>query len=609
MTPWMRRIHKWVGLLIGIQFVLWMASGVVMSLFDAQKVQGREFRVRPAPPAPWPETALPVDTVLANAGNRVRTVSTGWLSDRPIYVLADGEETRLVDATNGKIFDIDAQLALQLARASYSGKGLPGAPIKLGQTLETRSHPGPVWKVDFLDAEDTSVYLSAQTGQVLEHRNRTWRLFDVFWMFHIMDYFERKDFNNPLVITSAVGGLWLAMTGLWLLITSFSLPELIPSRWRGSRELTVYSADGVKLKSVVAPAGDTVYVAMARHGMQLPSNCGGGQSCGLCEVRIRGEAPAATSVDRAHLTAQKVGRGYRLACNLKIDSKIDIEVVGGAETWTEYQATVSSISAVTPFLREIVLQPRLRLGPEFRPGAYIQIHVPYYSLKAQQIAVPDHHLQDWKHLNLAEPVTNTAPIRRSYSLSSPPEQSAGRLTLLVRFLSSHAGPNGQSPGLGSTYLYALKQGDTVSFSGPFGEFCIKPEGREKVFIGGGAGMAPLRAMVRSLLDSGAREPIHFWYGARSLREAPYVDEMSALASEHPNFHWHLVLSEEAEYAGDLLTGLVHEVAHDVFLRIHPHLHACDFYLCGPPAMLAATRQLLQRLRVDEDRIAFDDFKV
>ena len=164
-------------------------------------------------------------------------------------------------------------------------------------------------------------------------------------------------------------------------------------------------------------------------------------------------------------------------------------------------------------------------------------------------------------------------------------------------------------GKGSTYLYSLKPGDTVRFSGPFGDFALQPGNREKIFIGGGAGMAPLRAMVHALLDSDANERIHFWYGARNLREAPYVAEMAELAERHPNFTWHLVLSEEAEHGAGLIKGLVHEATHDALLRDHPDIHSCEFYLCGPPAMLSATRQLLNKLGVDEAMVAYDDFKI
>lgn len=609
MTPWMRKIHKWVGLLIGIQFVLWLGSGLIMSLLDHDEVQGHRYRVHDSEPKQWPKHSLPASAALGGSKSEIQRISSGWLLDRPVYQAFDGEKIRLVDAFTGEIIDIDAELASRLAGASYSGPGKMQIPLLLERTMEVRDHEGRLWRVDFKDEHDTTVYLSAQTGQVLEHRNRTWRLFDVVWMLHIMDYTGRKNFNNPLVVTAAIGGLWLALTGIWLLVTSFRINEFIPRRWRGTRELAVFSPDGSPLRTMEVPAGDTVFIALARNGLQLPSNCGGGQSCGLCEVRFRGKAPPASSADREHLTETKLKMGHRLACNLSVDDDIQVEVLGGASLWTEHEATVESVVAITPFLREIVLKPDAVPGSDYQPGSYLQIHVPDYSLAKQRIAHPEHHKKDWDELDLPETLSNKEAVRRSYSLSLPLEKSEGRLTLLARFSPGGLARKRHTPGKGSTYLYCLKPGDRVRFSGPFGDFALKPEGREKVFIGGGAGMAPLRAMIHSSLESGATERIHYWYGARNMREAPYVDEMSALAESYSNFTWHLVLSEEAECGSELLKGFVHEAAHETLLRDHPDIHACDFYLCGPPPMLIATRQMLQRMGVKEDRIAFDDFKV
>ena len=594
MTPWMRKIHKWVGLVIAIQFVLWMTSGVLMSLLDAKKVAGKEFRIKPAATAAWPASALPVDTVLAKSGAQVMDISSTWLLGQPVYQLVNDKATWMVDAVAGTPVALDAALATRIAQASYSGSGKPAGARLLKYTLETRKHKEPVWGIDFADADDTTVYVSANTGKVLEHRNSTWRLFDFFWMLHIMDYAERENFNNNLLVTSAIGGLFMALTGVWLLFASFRLAEFIPKRLRRASSINVFGEDGGKLRAVEASKGDTVFQALARDGLQLPSNCGGGQSCGLCAVRCIGKAPEPTSADRALLTPEKLAAGYRLACGLPVAGRVDIEVAGGAAMATEYEATVTSVKAVTPFLREITIRPNVRIDGQ--PGAYIQIHVPDYERDVAHIVKPDDHRDDWKAVDLPARLVNPAPLRRSYSLAFPVEQADGQLTLLVRFMP------GQQPGKGSSYMYTLKEGDSVRFSGAFGDFAIKPGGREKVFIGGGAGMAPLRAMIHSLLQSGAREPLHFWYGARSHRDAPYVDEMQAFADKHPNFKWQLVLSDEAQ-------GFVHEAARDALLRTHPDLRGCDFYLCGPPAMLAATRELLKELGVSDERIAFDDFKI
>jgi len=606
MTPWMQKIHKWIALLIGLQLILWMASGLTMSLLDADKVKGREFRSPPAARQPWPADALPVGTVVASARQQVQAASTGWLAGRPVYKLVGEKATQLVDARTGTRIELDAALARQIATASYRGPGQASPATLVDRSLETRTHEGRVWRIEFSDAEDTTVYVTLQ-GDVLEHRNKTWRLFDVFWMLHIMDYGGRQDFNNPLVVSAAVGGFWLALSGVWLLITSFSLAEFIPRRWRGTRALMVHTPEGAKVGSLRAHCGDTVFVALARQGLQLPSNCGGGQSCGLCEVRVRGAAPEATAADRALIPEPRVAAGCRLACNLKLDRNLDIEVRGGAELGGSHAAEVESVRALSPFMREIVLRPRDKPGPEYRAGAYVQVHVPAYRMGRQQIELPEAHRPAWAGLRLPGQWSSGTPLRRSYSLSAPVRQADGRISLLVRFCHGRQGAKHPPPGKGSAYMFGLRAGDAVQFSGPFGDFAVQPGQREKVFIGGGAGMAPLRAMVRELIESGAGELVHFWYGARSIAEAPYVDEMQALAARYPNFRWQLVLSEECDPG--VPHGLIHEAVRDGLLKHHPDLFACEFYLCGPPAMLAATRAMLRLMGVVDARVLFDDFKI
>lgn len=611
MTPWIRRLHKWVGLIIVLQFVIWVGSGLVMSLLDHERVEGHQHQAEHARLlSVWPSDAMPPSQVLAAARRPVQSLEATWLLDQPVYRLASKETVSLFDARTGRAVAIDASRASTIANADYVGEGTAGIPERLDSAnLEVRGHAGPIWRVPFSDEDGTTLYVSAQDGRILERRNDAWRLFDIVWMLHIMDYTGRKDFNHPLIIMMASGGLWIALSGFWLLVTSLRLSEFIPAKWRAMREVAVLDGAGDKLRSVEAHVGDTVYVAMARNGLQLPSNCGGGQSCGLCEVRVCGTAPAPTAADRQHLSESRLRAGHRLACNLPVERAAQIQVAAGANLWTERIAKVERVTAVTPFLREIVLAPEASSGVDFQPGAYLQVHVPDYSLPRHAIEHPEHHRPDWAVLNLPDTLANKEPVRRSYSLALPVEKAGGRITLLARFSPGRSDKKRHPTGKGSTYLYSLKPGDLVRFSGPFGDFALKPGAREKVFIGGGAGMAPLRAMIHALLDNGARERIHFWYGARNLRETPYVEEMDELAKRHDNLTWHLVLSEEAEHGAGLLEGLVHEATHEYLLRTHPDLQACEFYLCGPPAMLAATRQLLQKLGVADEMVAFDDFKI
>lgn len=600
MSHWMRRLHKWVGVILAIQFLLWMSSGVVMSLLDANKVQGREFRIKPPAPPVWPKDVLSTDAVLAASRDNVMAITSGWVLDRPVYRLQNDKRSWMVSAADGNAVAVDASLAGEIARASYSGSGKAGVPRLLNFTLEARKHTEPVWRVDFDDADETSVYVSSLSGAVLEHRNSTWRLFDLFWMLHIMDYSERTNFNNPLLVSSAIGGLWMALSGVWLLFASVRLAEFVPSRWRRRRTVNLVDARGTMHRAVEAVQGDTVFQTLARSGLQLPSNCGGGQSCGLCEVRCVGQAPEPTGADRALLSPQKLAAGYRLACNLSVTRSLDVDVGNTLASSAERIGVVTSVKPVTPFLREITVRPQGQM--DCRPGAYVQMHVPVYARDASHLDVPEEHQEDWRAAGSLSTLANEAPVRRSYSISVPVDCAGSQLSFLVRFMP------GERPGRGSGYMYILKVGDEVRFSGPFGDFALKPGSREKVFIGGGAGMAPLRAMIHELLTKGATEPLHFWYGARSRRDAPYVDEMQAFASKHQNFRWHLVLSEEKAESG-ALAGLVHEAALEGLLSTHPNIASLEFYVCGPPAMLSSTLAMLRSLGVGEANIAYDDFKI
>ena len=604
MTPILRKLHKWVGLLVGVQFLLWLASGLVMSVFDHHAVSGAARRA-PAPTERlWPLEGLQAPSaVLAAAGRQADLLETGWLGARPVYKLSLEGKGWLVDAASGRPVRVTAADVLAAARADYRGSAAPGAPRLLESPgLEARRHAGPVWRVDFGDAEGTTLYLSSVDATVLERRNDLWRWFDVAWMLHIMDYSGREDFNNSLVVMAAVAGVWMSLSGVWLLAAGFRLREFIPRRWLPARRVEVVDGAGKALASAPSFAGDTVYLALARAGMHLPSNCGGGQSCGLCEVRASRNPPPPTSADRQHIAPARLREGYRLACCLEVQGDLRVAVANGAAIAGPLKATVESVTPVTPYLREIVLAPDARAGAEFRPGAYIQLHIPRYKLARERLLLPEHHRAAWHGLRLPPVLRSREPVRRSYSLAAPVASAGGKLHLLVRF-SPGSVDGGHPPGRGSSYVYALRQGDTVSFNGPFGHFALRPGKAEKIFIGGGAGMAPLRAMIHALLEGGAQEPIHFWYGARGSADVPYEEEMRALARQHANFSWRVVLSE----GGGAAQGLVHEAVQRELLSRHPHLRDGDFYVCGPPAMLAATRKMLSEFGAR--RVAYDDFKI
>lgn len=234
MTPWIRKLHKWVGLIIALQFVLWMASGLTMGLLDQDTVEGHHHQASHTREAvAWPDGMLAPARVLAASKLPVQTVEATWLQDRPVYRLAHKSAIWLVDAKDGQPVKVDAAIAGAIAAADYIGTGRSGQPKWMETaTLEVREHEGSIWRVPFSDSDATTLYVSAQDGRILERRNDSWRLFDFVWMLHIMDYTGRQNFNQPLVIMAASGGLWIALSGIWLLVTSFRLSEFVPARRR-----------------------------------------------------------------------------------------------------------------------------------------------------------------------------------------------------------------------------------------------------------------------------------------------------------------------------------------------------------------------------------------
>lgn len=220
MTRWMRLLHKWVALVLALQFVAWMVSGVALSLIDHHAASGEPKRAAAnATPMPWPTGLRAPARVVADAGERVQRLEASWLADRPVYRLSNDSATWLVDAASGERRQVDAALAQVIAATDYSGTARPAAPELLAEApREAIDHAAPLWRVAFADDVDTTLYLSAIDGRILERRNSHSRWFDVFWMLHTMDYTGRGNFNHPLIVISAAASVWVSLTGVWLIV-------------------------------------------------------------------------------------------------------------------------------------------------------------------------------------------------------------------------------------------------------------------------------------------------------------------------------------------------------------------------------------------------------
>jgi Na+-transporting NADH:ubiquinone oxidoreductase subunit F len=358
------------------------------------------------------------------------------------------------------------------------------------------------------------------------------------------------------------------------------------------------------------PIGGKLLTALAENQLFIPSPCGGGGSCGQCRVNVLEGGGTLLPVEASHITKREAAEGQRLACQVAVDEHMRIRVpedVFGVRRW---ECTVRSNQIVATFIKELVLELPAGDVMEFRAGGYVQIECPPHTLRYSDFDIPAGYRTDWQRFGLFQlESTVRETVTRAYSMANYPEENTIVLLNVRIATPPPASPVGTPPGIVSSYLFSLKPGDLLHLSGPFGAFLARESNAEMVFVGGGAGMAPMRSHIFDQLKRlDSQRKISFWYGARSLREAFYADQFDKLAAEHENFTWHLVLSNplpEDNWQG--LSGLIHDVLLEQYLKEHPAPEDCEFYICGPPMMNAALISMFDELGVEEGNVFFDDF--
>ncbi len=362
-------------------------------------------------------------------------------------------------------------------------------------------------------------------------------------------------------------------------------------------------------KQFHAPAGDKLLNTLSGQGIFISSACGGGGSCGQCRVTIKEGGGDILPTELSHISKREAKEGCRLACQVAVkqDMKIELpEEIFGVKKW---QCEVISNDNKATFIKELKLRiPDGDVVP-FRAGGYIQIESPPHQINYADFDVPEEYRGDWNKFNLFRfQSVVKEPCVRAYSMANYPEEE-GIIMLNVRIATPPPGLPDAPPGIMSSYIWSLKAGDKVTISGPFGEFFAKDTDAEMIFIGGGAGMAPMRSHIFDQLKRlQSKRKISFWYGARSLREMFYEDEFEQLARENPNFTFNVALSDpqpEDNWTG--YTGFIHNVLLENYLRNHPAPEDCEFYMCGPPMMNAAVIKMLKDLGVEDENIMLDDF--
>ena len=422
-----------------------------------------------------------------------------------------------------------------------------------------------------------------------------------------------------LVVVALVG---VVLTAKKFLVSSADVKLIIDEANQDTREL-------------MTPAGSTLLNTLSANKIFIPSACGGKGSCGVCKVDVHSGGGEMLPTERAHISKAEARHGCRLACQVKVKGDISIELEEGTSGIAKWNCTVKSNHNVATFIKEFVLSlPEGEVVP-FRAGGYIQIECPPHVAKYSDFIVEEEYRADWDTFEMWQFVSDVkTDVTRAYSMANYPGEE-GIIMLNVRIASpppDRSAPRGTfkyldvPPGIMSSYIFDRKPGDEVIISGPYGEFFARETENEMVFVGGGAGMAPMRSHI---FDQFKRlrttRKVSFWYGGRSFKELFYLEDFDSIQTEFDNFVWHVALSDQrvAQEEDDWenpdapsrqplgckggYLGFIHNVLRDEYLNDHPAPEDCEYYLCGPPIMNTSVINMLEDLGVERENIMLDDF--
>lgn len=527
-------LHRWLGLILLLQVVLWLVSGLYFSLQGHHAMSGHQYKQNP--------TGLVLRQAMPNIGieeiwrryPEALSIQLYRIGDTPQYVVELADEDVYLHGHTGQLWHTNAKQAQQLALATYSGPGNILSTTQLAQTNELVDWHGQGYKVLFDDELNTRIYVDAANGQVIDHRNTPWLIADWAFKLHFMDYSGARSFNHLLIYTAALLALWFTLSGTLLLLQNIRRGDFNPRRQ------------------------PTILESLQRQHKPIASGCGGGGTCGLCKVKLT-EPTATTNAENILLSATEISSGVRLACQHRDH--------GQAIILLDHNVAHFQLSLIAKTeLSDAITQLTFESSPacKYRAGQFMQFKIPH----------------------------DGGVLYRHYSFASKPSALEPNTVQQLHFLIRHVPAIAEdSPaGIGSSYLLALEIGDTVGVAGPFGDFIATDSDdchRDQVYIAGGVGISPIHALV----ESENERQRHLFHGARSEAELIFADEFKLM----PTLDYHPVVDK-----------FVHEeVAH--WLNQNPGDY--DFYVCGPPAMLAATLQLLADKKIPKSRIRYDDFGI
>ena len=408
------------------------------------------------------------------------------------------------------------------------------------------------------------------------------------------------------MITALIGVIvFTSLIIILVVILNFAESKLLP---QGNVSIEINQDSD---KDVVTRPGSTLLNALSGGKIFLPSACGGGGTCAMCKCQVFEGGGDILPTETNHIDRQSARDHWRLACQVKVKEDMKIQIPDEIFNIKKWECTVRSNGNMATFIKELVLELPPGENLDFRAGGYIQIDIPEFeSIPFKDFNIEKEYHEDWDKYKIWDlSVKNDEKFVRGYSMANHPAE--GNIVMLNVRIATPPPPlwNDVPPGLGSSYIFNLKPGDKVTISGPFGEFFAKKTENEMVFIGGGAGMAPMRSHIFDLFHTKkTKRNVSFYYGARSLREMFYDDEFKKLAEDNPNFSYNVALSEPMEednWIGP--TGFIHQVLHDNFLKDHEDPTEIEYYMCGPPMMIDACDKMLYDLGVEKEMIAYDKF--
>ena len=404
---------------------------------------------------------------------------------------------------------------------------------------------------------------------------------------------------------TAITGV-IVFTGVILLLVlllNFAEKKLLP---QGEVEILI---NDDKDKSVKVRPGSTLLTALAGHKIFIPSACGGGGTCAQCKCQVLEGGGELLPTETGHINRAEAKDHYRLACQLKVKQPLKIQIPDEIFNIKKWECIVRSNDNVATFIKELVLELPPGEILDFKAGGYIQLDIPKYELDYSEFDIAEEYRGDWDKYDMWRYHSkNDEGLFRAYSMANHPAE--GNIVMLnVRIASPPPNLPDVPPGIASSFMFNLEPGDKVFVSGPYGEFFARETDREMMYIGGGAGMAPMRSHIFDLFHTKRiKRLVTFWYGARSLREMFYDEDFKAIAAEFPNFKYNVALSEplpEDNWTGP--TGFIHQVVYDNYLSKHEDPTEIEYYMCGPPMMISAVDKMLYDQGVDKDMIAYDEF--